>query len=349
MLPRSDRCSSSEENAMKRPFAHATLVALSLSIAGPASAAPASVVALRAFRVQMASLLDRYDAVLDALDNQAGRARVAEARAAMANVADQDLATAFSWAGVPDLRPAVVAAEGLLAITPRPTPPTAPTKLLPALAQALVDLPGSPPILGSCDNIRHDSAWVFGALVAWQVARGILAAAEFGCEEVVVVLGEGGNAAAACIPLAIAAEAAAIPYELGSFCAGEEDSATLQGTYLRVAAVHEELREVRDDIIADAAANRDAILAAVAASRDTIIANDDANRDLIIANDDKNRYLIMKDAHHNKEKILHELREVSCDLARLITKAEGKRHPKMDECRDYGDGRGDDRGDDRGK
>jgi len=205
------------------------------------------------------------------------------------------------------------------------------------------DLPGAGSILSDCNNIQHSPAWNFGALIAWEVARGILAAAQFGCEEVVVVLGEGGNAAAVCIPLAIAADAAAIPFELGSFCAGEEDSAKLQGTYDRVAAVYDELHAVRNDIVQDAAANRDTILGAVGQSRDAVIANatqnkteivqnSNQNRTAIIQNDDANRDAILANANGNRELLIQEIRALSCELARLATTPQGQRTSDIPAC-----------------
>jgi len=283
------------------------------------------------FRFQLSELLDRYDAVFVRLGNDLGRARVAEARTALASVTDANLGQVFARSGVPDLTPAVVAAEGLLAVTPPPARPPMKQLYRDRLLRTF-DLPGAPAVLADCDNIQHDSAFVFGALIAWQVARGILEAAEFGCLETVVVLGEGGNGAAACIPLAIAKDAAAIPFELGSFCAGEEDSAVLQGTYERVAAVYEELGKVRDDLVADAAANRDVILADAAANRAAIVANDDANRATIMANDDANRDAIMANANGNRDLIINEVRALSCELARLLATPEGRRESSVPAC-----------------
>ena len=306
---------------MKNRAPCAALTALALCI--PVSALPAGrarAVPVQLFRAQMLELVERYEVVLDRLGSEAGRARISEARAALDGVSDGDLAAVFARTGVPDLTPAVIAAEGLLAVTPEPNPGWK-ELVRDRFFGALDVLPDAPPIISECGNIAHGSTFVFGALIAWQVARGILAAAEFACQETVVVLGEGGNGAAACIPLAIAADAAAIPYELGSFCAGEEDSATLQGTYQRLATVHADLLQVRNDIIADAASNRDTLLANAAANRDLIMANDDANRDAILAN-----------ANGNRDLIIQEVRALSCELARLLATPEGRRHSEVAAC-----------------
>jgi hypothetical protein len=123
-------------------------------------------------------------------------------------------------------------------------------------------LPGRPPIFADCNNIAHDSAFSFGALIAVQVADAALAAVGRVCDQVVVAAGFGSNTALVCLPLEIALVAAKVPFQLADFCGGEEDSSFLEGSYDRLEHVHGDL--------------------------EGSVANDNSNRDLIIDNDNAN-------------------------------------------------------------
>jgi hypothetical protein len=246
---------------------------------------------VQSFRNKFELMLDSYEVVFQRIRSTRGLELVKKARLSMQSTTNQELADLFAKSGVPNLSEAVRAAEGLVNLLP--VAGAAPA------AAPMSALPNAPPILGDCDNIVHTSSFTFGALIAFQAARTVLAAAEFACEEVVVVLGEGGNGAAACIPLAIAQNVAAIPYELASFCAGEEDSALLQGSYDRLGYISTELE----------------------AARIAIINNSNANRDLIIAN-----------ANANREMIINELRALGCEILRLLNTPEGQRASSILSC-----------------
>ena len=196
------------------------------------------------FRPDFNRLLDRYDGVFRKVGNARGLRLTASARDALRAVSDDQLAKLFAKVRVPDLSPAIQAAEKLEALVPAPgsKAPHAPDT---------PGFPGAPPILEQCDNIAHSSGFTFGALVAFQVARTALAAFEFACEEMVVIAGEGANIAGACIPLAIAQDVVAIPFELASFCGGEEDSALAQGTYDRLEHIHNDIEAARAQIITE--------------------------------------------------------------------------------------------------
>jgi hypothetical protein len=209
-----------------------------------AAAADARTDRLASFRPDFNKLLDRYDVVFRKIGNARGLRVTASARESLRAVSDDQLAKLFAKVRVPDLSAALQAAEKLEALAPAAG----------SGAPRAVETPGfpnAPPILEQCHSIAHSSGFTFGALVAWQVLRTVLAAAEFACEETLVVAGEGGNAAGACIPLAIAQDAAAIPYELASFCGGEEDSALAQGTYDRLEHIHNDIEAARVQIITE--------------------------------------------------------------------------------------------------
>ena len=159
--------------------------------------------------------------------------------------------------------------------------------------------PNAPPILSECNSIEHDSDFTFGALVANQVARAVLAAANYACLEVIVVLGEGGNGSLVCEVFAIAEAAAAIPFELADFCGGEEDSALLEGSYDRLDHIHTDLDNARTSI-----------LTSIDTHTTQIINNDNANRDILI----------------------NEVRKLSCDVMRLLNTPEGQRASSNSSC-----------------
>jgi len=265
---------------------------------------------IAAFRADYGKLMDNYESIFHKIGNDRGLRLVARGRDSMSAVGDDQLAKMFQRIAVPDLSEAVQAADRLNRLASGS-----------AGAGETPGLPGAPPILGDCNNISHSSSFTFGALVAFQVARTILAAAEFACEEVVVVLGEGGNGAAVCIPFAIAQDVAAIPFELADFCGGEEDSALAQGSYDRLEHIHTDLENVKSDIIASINANTQLIINNSNDNRDQIITNDNTNRDTIITNDNANRELI-----------LNTMRALSCDLERLVHTPEGQRKSNILEC-----------------
>ena len=247
--------------------------------------------AVQSFRDKFELMLDSYEVVFQRIHSTRGLELVNKGRLSMQSTTDQQLVDLFAKSGVPNLSEAVKAAERLVSLLP--VAETAPA------AAPMSALPNAPPILSDCNNIVHTPSFTLGALIAFQVARTVLAAAEFACEEVVVVLGEGGNGAAVCIPFAIAQDVAAIPYELASFCAGEEDSALLQGSYDRLGYISTELE----------------------AARIAIINNSNTNRDLIIAN-----------ANANRDMFINELRALGCEIVRLLNTPEGQRASSILSC-----------------
>jgi hypothetical protein len=260
---------------------------------------------IASFRTEYNNMMDRYDSIFRKLGNARGLRMTAQGRDSLRMVGDDQLAAMFQTGGVPDLRPAVEAAARLEAVTPSRGSDA------PSPASDTPGFPGAPPILSQCDNISHSSSFTFGALVAFQVLRTIIDAAEFGCEQIAVVAGFGANTAAVCIPLAIAADVAVIPYELADFCGGEEDSAIGQGSYDRLEHIHTDLENVKSDIIASINANTQ-----------LIINNDNANRELIINNDNANRDII-----------LTAMANLSCDIERLLHTPEGQRQSDIAECK----------------
>lgn len=258
---------------------------------GPAASTSASE-AVATFRGDFDRLLDHYEAVFAKLGDARGLKLTADARQSLRAVSDEQLGRVFGRMRAPDLALALQAAERLESATPERGAAASQGPRTPGFPQA-------PEVIAACDDIVHDSQFTFGALVAFQVVRTILAAAEFVCLETVVILGEGGNTSLVCVPFAVGQDVAAIPYELADFCGGEEDSALAQGSYDRLDHIHTDLEGARADIIA----------------------NDNTNRDLIIANDNANRDIL-----------IGELRNLSCDLMRLSATPLGQRASDNPSC-----------------
>ena len=301
--------------------------------ASPRDPAEVELTAVHVFRTDFNKLLDQYESVFQKLGNERGLRLTAEARERMQAVSQDQLEKLFSNMRVPDLAPALQATAALDLQTPVGA---VAESAAPSVEGGSAGFPGSGSILSDCNNISHSSSFTFGALVAFQVVRTILAAAEFACEETIVILGEGGNAAAACIPLAIAQDVAAIPFELASFCAGEEDSAVLQGAYDRLEHIHTDLDAARTaivnnnnpnktEIINNSNANTTEVINKIDANTASIISNIDANTNLIVNNDNSNRTQIINNDNANRDAVINELRNLGCEIVRLLNTPEGQR------------------------
>ena len=222
-----------------------------LSVATPAAAgqerratAAAQPAQLSSFRTDFNRILDHYDAVFQKLGDARGLELMAAARESLGATSDDQLAKLLEAATVPDLSGAVRAAARLESLTP--------TRSLQALVgPATPDFPNAPPILSECDGIAHTPGFTFGALVAWQVLRAAFIAVDRACQQVLVVAGEGGNTALACIAPAVVVDAAGIPFELATFCSGEEDTAIAQGSYARLQHIHDDIEAARVQIITE--------------------------------------------------------------------------------------------------
>jgi hypothetical protein len=276
---------------------------------------------IQAFRSDFSLALDSYAVVMQRLGNSRGQRLAGEAKVRMDAVTDEQLAALFGRVGVPDLSEMLRATDTLVSRTPNRDrgPLTA-------------GLPGAPPILSDCNNISHSSGFTLGALIAFEVARTVLAAAEFACNEVVVVLGEGGNGSAVCIPFAIAQDVAAIPFELASFCAGEEDSAVLQGTFDRLEHVHTDLESARSAIITEINANTAQIIDNVNSNTALIVNNDNSNRTQIINNDNSNRTQIINNDNANRDILIGQLHALGCEIVRLLNTPDGQRASAIAAC-----------------
>jgi hypothetical protein len=172
---------------------------------------------------------------------------------------------------------------------------------------------------------------------ALTAAKGLWSLADRGCDQVLVIAGEGGNGSLACIAADTALTIAQVAFDALIFCENDIDSAEINGSYRRLDHIHTDLANLQSSsdtsqntivsndnsnatviqandnanrkliidndnanrvaIIGNDNVNRDAIITVDNANRDAIVANDNTNRNLIIANDNANRDLIIADAH----------------------------------------------------
>jgi hypothetical protein len=150
-----------------------------------------------------------------------------------------------------------------------------------------VGFPG--PDYPSCGSTRTDDSVVDASDTALFVAEGVREAASRACDEVVVIVGEGGNGSLACIITdGIYIAAKVINYGL-HYCNDKIDSAEQQAAFGRLGHLHTDLE---NSIINDNA-NTTTITGAVTTAKNTIVSNSDANRVTIVGNDNLNKTTIV--------------------------------------------------------
>jgi hypothetical protein len=267
-------------------------------------AAPAGADVAQDYREGLGKLFDAYATYFNKTGDARGAALVEQGRAALAAAPDGDIAKAFSKVGVADFTPAIVAVQGL----------TSRTSTLKAAGPALS-------AVSQCDAIPHDAQFRFGALVVYQVADAVLAAAGFACQETIA----GFNTAAVCIPLAIALQAAKAPFELGEFCAGEDDSDLMESISADVAAA-------RLEILASQTAQTQQLESATAKARDAVLTAAQAHRAAIIASQESLAAQLSAQLQASQAALTAEVRSLSCELMRLSATPQGQRASALPQC-----------------
>lgn len=141
----------------------------------------------------------------------------------------------------------------------------------------------------SCGSTRTDDAIVDASDTALFVAEGVRDAASRACDEVIVILGEGGNGSLACIITdGIYLAAKVINYGL-HYCNDKIDSAEQQAVYSRLGHLHTDL----ENSVANDNTNTTTITGAVTTAKNSIVSNSDTNRNTIITNDNLNKTTIV--------------------------------------------------------
>jgi hypothetical protein len=164
--------------------------------------------------------------------------------------------------------------------------------------------PNSPGFPGadypSCGSTRTSEAIVDASDTALFAAETVRDAASRACDEVVVILGEGGNGSLAClITDGIYVAAKIVNYGL-HFCNDKIDQAELLASYARLDHLHSDL----DASVANDNANKTAIITNDNTNTTSIVANDNANKTSIINNDNANKTSIITNDNTNTANII---------------------------------------------
>lgn len=213
---------------------------------------------------------------------------------------------------------------------------------------------------------------VLAADIVYFIAETVRDLAQDGCNEVIVILGEGGNGRLVCIATDIIYIVAHAVYEGIHFCDDDLTGNIIDANYARLGHIHTDLENsvandnsnktmiVNNDnsnktaIIADVDskaailsaqidAGTTAILTDIDNSRVQIINNDNVNRTQIINNDNTNTANILTNANANKTMIINndnanfaatinELRALGCDVIRLLHTPDGLRTSDIASC-----------------
>lgn len=147
----------------------------------------------------------------------------------------------------------------------------------------------------SCGTTRVDDSVVDASDTALFVAEGVRDAASRACDEVIVILGEGGNGSLACIATdAIYLAAKIVNYGL-HYCNDKIDAAEQGATYSRLDHLHADLESsvANDNTNAQSIINNDNL------NKTAIINNDNANKTAIINNDNSNKTAIINNDNTN--------------------------------------------------
>jgi len=153
----------------------------------------------------------------------------------------------------------------------------------------------------SCGSTRTSEAVIDASDIALFVAEGVREAASRACDEVIVILGEGGNGSLVCIATdAVYIAAKAVNFGL-HFCDDKIDQAELGATYGRLGHIHTDL----ESSVANDNANKTAIINNDNTNKTAIIINDNTNTTNIIANDNTNTASIVANDNANTASLIN--------------------------------------------
>ena len=268
-------------------------------MAGPALAQPArssqktSVPTIESFRAQYDVMMSNFERIAVAMGDTAAQERVRQGRDAMQAVTNDQLAALYARTRIPDLSVAAAASEYVASRLGSGGGPV--TRSLP--------FPDAPALIGECigPTIPLDSTGRFALLILKEIASSILAAATFVCTQ--DILGE--NASFPCIAFAIASDIANGFFDVAQYCAGEFTANQVDGSFNRLAHIHDDLTAGIKTIVNNDNSNKTAIINNDKAIKDAIINNDNANKDSIINNDKAIKDAIINNDNANKNAIIN--------------------------------------------
>ncbi len=162
-----------------------------------------------------------------------------------------------------------------------------------------------------CGTTHGSAAILLDAQATLDLAKGLWSAASRLCDQVVVVLGEGGNTSVLCVIVDGALTVAETIFNGVMFCENDIDSAEINGSYRRLAHIHDDIASLQSsgdstktDIVNNDNGNKTEIEANDNNNRDAVINNDNSNRNLVIANSNSNRDIIVSNDNTNRNQII---------------------------------------------
>ncbi|HUR97346.1 MAG TPA: hypothetical protein VMZ26_04680 [Pyrinomonadaceae bacterium] len=164
---------------------------------------------------------------------------------------------------------------------------------------------GLPGITSYC-GAPVPSGLIVAADVVYFLAESVRDIAQDGCNEVIVILGEGGNGRLVCLVTDAVYIIAKAVYAGVHFCDDDYAASVGEANHARLEHIHSDLET--------SVANDDANKAA-------IIANDDANKTAIVNNDNTNKTAIVNNDNTNKTAIVNNDNTNTAALTALITSA----------------------------
>lgn len=183
--------------------------------------------------------------------------------------------------------------------------------VLKAASDSAMNTPGLPGINSFCGGPTPPEAIIAAdaVLFAAELVRDL---AQDACNEVIVIVGEGGNGRLACIITDGIYNAAKIANVAIHFCDDDYSSSVGQASFDRLGHIHNDLADVKandntnyNNIIGNAAANTTTITTDVTNAKNTIVNNDNSNKDTIVNNDNFNRTAIINNDNSNKTAIIN--------------------------------------------
>ncbi len=190
----------------------------------------------------------------------------------------------------------------------------------------ITDSPGLPGINSYCTPLSP--AAIIAADAIFFTAEGVRDAAQDGCNEVIVALGEGGNARALCLITDATYLIAKAANQAIHFCDDDYAQSVGQASFDRLGHIHDDLEADVTDIKANDNTNTTNIINNDNTNKTTIVNNDNANKDTIVANDDAHflsltnlinatRTAIINNANDNKDEVKNLLlrTQIEADLS----------------------------------
>jgi hypothetical protein len=142
---------------------------------------------------------------------------------------------------------------------------------------------GLPGITSYC-GAPISSSVIAAADVVYFVAEGVRDIAQDGCNEVIVILGEGGNGRLLCLVTDAVYLIAKAVYAGVHFCDDDYAASVGEANYARLDHIHSDL----EASVANDDANKTTIVNNDNTNKDTIVTNDNTNKTTIVNNDNTN-------------------------------------------------------------